>query len=129
MSGCLSHHLLLAPSGTSLVLAHLAHPSPLLLVPQDNKNEKDFGKACRQEVKNYEVNAAKDYRLNFRLKKACEDDVKAICKDTCSIHEGEVGGCCSRLCTGRGIWCYMQPTVSDAAALRRNVLDDETAVS
>jgi hypothetical protein len=64
--------------------------SPVTCPPQDKKTEKDFGKACRQEVKNYEVNAAKDYRLNFRLKKACEDDVELICKDTCSIHEGEV---------------------------------------
>jgi hypothetical protein len=75
---------------------------------QDKKNEKDFGKTCREEVKRYEVNAAKDYRLNFRLKKACEEDIKATCKDTCSIQEGEVGrgggaGAGRRRCCGRGL--------------------------
>jgi Golgi apparatus protein 1 len=59
---------------------------------QDNKEEKDFGKACLQEVKRYENLAAKDYRLNHRLNKECKDDVDKLCKDICRPKDGEVCG-------------------------------------
>jgi len=34
-----------------------------------------------------------DYRLNFRLDKACASDVDSLCKTVCSREEGQVCVC------------------------------------
>eukprot|EP00197_Chlamydomonas_leiostraca_P010927 CAMPEP_0202884756 /NCGR_PEP_ID=MMETSP1391-20130828/41312_1 /ASSEMBLY_ACC=CAM_ASM_000867 /TAXON_ID=1034604 /ORGANISM="Chlamydomonas leiostraca, Strain SAG 11-49" /LENGTH=982 /DNA_ID=CAMNT_0049567983 /DNA_START=167 /DNA_END=3115 /DNA_ORIENTATION=+ len=59
---------------------------------QDNKGEKDFGKACREEIEAYEEEISKDYRLNFRLKQNCAKDVQALCASVCSETDGNVCG-------------------------------------
>jgi len=59
---------------------------------QDNKYAKDFGKECKEEVREYETEAASDYRLNFRLDKACSADVEALCKTACNREEGQICG-------------------------------------
>ena len=60
------------------------------LTPQDKQGEKDFGSNCRDEVKRYENEISKDYRLNFRLRTACQTDVQALCPSTCSLNDGQV---------------------------------------
>lgn len=57
---------------------------------QDNKNKKDFGKACADEVKGYELEMSKDYRFNFRLHKACQKDVDKLCPGLCQAKDGSV---------------------------------------
>jgi hypothetical protein len=57
---------------------------------QEKKGGGGFGIRCKEEVARYEQRAAGDYRVNFRLKKGCEADVKALCKDTCRVEEGQV---------------------------------------
>eukprot|EP00879_Flechtneria_rotunda_P008992 GHRR01009415.1.p1 GENE.GHRR01009415.1~~GHRR01009415.1.p1 ORF type:complete len:539 (+),score=221.10 GHRR01009415.1:802-2418(+) len=59
---------------------------------QGKKNHKDFGKACRVEVQRYEQESAKDYRLNYKLYKACKADVGQVCKNACKLQEGEMCG-------------------------------------
>lgn len=59
---------------------------------QQNKDQKDFGKACRKEVAEYESQASQDYRLNFRLQKECKKDIEALCKDSCPGKSSEVRG-------------------------------------
>lgn len=41
-------------------------------------------------MQEYETDAASDYRLNFRLQKACAEDVESLCKDACTREEGQV---------------------------------------
>ncbi|KAG2452551.1 hypothetical protein HYH02_002788 [Chlamydomonas schloesseri] len=59
---------------------------------QDNKNAKDFGKACADEVKEYELEMSKDYRFNFRLHKACQKDVDKLCPGLCQANDGSPCG-------------------------------------
>lgn len=54
---------------------------------QHYKDQKEFGRACRREVQQYESSASQDYRLNFRLKKECKTDIDTLCKDAC--HPGK----------------------------------------
>ena len=68
---------------------------------QDAKTKKDFGKPCREEVAAYERESGKDYRLNFRLKTACKNDIGAICSDACGA---EPGG----MCGGRVMRCLSE---------------------
>ncbi len=46
--------------------------------PQDSKDKADFGKECRKEVSEYEKEAASDYRLNYRLAKNCEAQLRGL---------------------------------------------------
>lgn len=80
---------------------------------QDNKGNKDFGKACLAEVQRYEQLSAKDFRLNHRLSKLCRNDVAALCKDVCKVKEGDVCGGKVRHCLLGGscswcVWLYWQ---------------------
>jgi len=71
-------------------------------VPHDNalvisclsekKNEKDFGKACKKEVQEYEHEVSQDYRFNPRLKKSCDKDIKELCPGLCNENDGNVCG-------------------------------------
>ena len=45
-----------------------------------------------RQVRQYEVEAASDYRLNYRLAKACKADQAALCAGTCSAQDGQVCG-------------------------------------
>ncbi|KAG1658887.1 hypothetical protein FOA52_000675 [Chlamydomonas sp. UWO 241] len=68
---------------------------------QDAKYEKDFGKACRERVQEYEGEAAGDYRLNYRLAQACKSEVPRLCDGMCKAPED--GG--STLCGGTVLRC------------------------
>ncbi|KAF8068300.1 hypothetical protein HT031_001987 [Scenedesmus sp. PABB004] len=59
---------------------------------QENKGAKDFGRPCLKEVAAYEQGSAQDYRLNFRLRKACDKDISKLCKDVCSPKQDQVCG-------------------------------------
>lgn len=60
---------------------------------QDNKSQKDFGKACTDEIGSYEVEISKDYRFNFRLHKACQKEVDKLCPGLCQTNDGSVSTC------------------------------------
>jgi golgi apparatus protein 1 len=47
----------------------------------------DMSEDCKREVMADEVRTSQDYRLNFRLKKACEKDVSTLCADVCPAAE------------------------------------------
>ncbi|GFH23194.1 uncharacterized protein HaLaN_20773, partial [Haematococcus lacustris] len=82
---------------------------------QDNKNKKEFGKACKEELMAYEAEISKDYRLNYRLKKNCESDVKKICPNVCSTADGSV-------CGGKVLRCLTDNIESiNAEACRKEV--------
>jgi Golgi apparatus protein 1 len=59
---------------------------------QDNKEKKDFSKACKHEIELYESEISKDYRLNFRLNKNCQKDVQNLCANVCGSSDGNVRG-------------------------------------
>lgn len=59
---------------------------------QDNKSHKDFGKDCKDKVKEYELESASDYRFNYRLAKACKADIDTLCSDVCHAEQGQVCG-------------------------------------
>ncbi|GLI58992.1 hypothetical protein VaNZ11_000814 [Volvox africanus] len=59
---------------------------------QDNKGQKDFGKACNDEVSTYEAEISKDYRFNFRLHKACQKEVDKLCPGLCQANDGSPCG-------------------------------------
>jgi Golgi apparatus protein 1 len=44
-------------------------------------------------VQTYENEAATDYRLNYRLKKECREDIDNLCSDMCDVDEGQVSAC------------------------------------
>ncbi len=58
--------------------------------PQDHKDDADFGKECRSQVQEYEAQATSDYRLNYRLSKACKADIGDLCGDVCNSDDGTV---------------------------------------
>ncbi|GAX78146.1 hypothetical protein CEUSTIGMA_g5588.t1 [Chlamydomonas eustigma] len=68
---------------------------------QEHKYEKDFSKDCKEKVRSYEAEAASDYRLNYRLAKACKNDVKSLCSAACSAEEGQV-------CSGTVLRCLTE---------------------
>jgi Golgi apparatus protein 1 len=59
---------------------------------QDMKNEKNLGKPCQQEVLSYESEINKDYRLNYRLRTACQQDIQNLCPTVCQQSDGQVCG-------------------------------------
>lgn len=46
---------------------------------------------CTSQVREYEMEASQDYRLNYRLTKACKSDIDLLCQTTCKVDEGQVG--------------------------------------
>jgi hypothetical protein len=44
------------------------------------------------QVRQYEMEAASDYRLNYRLFKACKGEVDRLCPGSCKSEEGQVSG-------------------------------------
>jgi golgi apparatus protein 1 len=59
---------------------------------QDHKSEKDFSKGCREEVRSYEAEISKDYRLNYRLASQCAADIRSLCPALCPAMDGSVCG-------------------------------------
>eukprot|EP00270_Netrium_digitus_P010393 TRINITY_DN3221_c1_g1_i5.p1 TRINITY_DN3221_c1_g1~~TRINITY_DN3221_c1_g1_i5.p1 ORF type:complete len:932 (-),score=260.15 TRINITY_DN3221_c1_g1_i5:314-3109(-) len=50
---------------------------------QEKLNDADMGEECKKEVKRDEIRSAEDYRLNYRLNKACFNDVHELCLHAC----------------------------------------------
>lgn len=67
----------------------------------DHDEEADFSSECRNEVKRYEIRAGQDYRLNFRLNKACDVEIDRLCADVCSPFQGQA-------CGGTVLNCLME---------------------
>jgi len=63
--------------------------------------ETEMSDECRTEVKRHETRAAKDYRLNYRLNKACDLEIDRLCADVCSPFSGQA-------CEGTVIQCLTQ---------------------
>lgn len=63
--------------------------------------ETEMSEECRNEVKRHETRAAKDYRLNYRLNKACDLEIDRLCADVCSPFSGQA-------CEGTVIQCLTQ---------------------
>eukprot|EP01024_Parvocaulis_polyphysoides_P049908 TRINITY_DN4859_c0_g2_i4.p1 TRINITY_DN4859_c0_g2~~TRINITY_DN4859_c0_g2_i4.p1 ORF type:complete len:703 (+),score=133.40 TRINITY_DN4859_c0_g2_i4:438-2546(+) len=54
---------------------------------EDNMNHVEFSKECRIQM-NEEIRLqAEDYRLNFRLKTSCQNDINKICANMCKGDE------------------------------------------
>jgi hypothetical protein len=68
---------------------------------QENKGQKDFGKACLKEVTIYEQKSSQDYRFNFRLASQCKADIKALCSGICKPEQGQVRRCCGHRACAR----------------------------
>ena len=79
------------PSGNARVIQCLV----------DHDEAADFGTECRNEVKRYEIRAGQDYRLNFRLNKACDVEIDRLCADVCSPFQGQA-------CGGTVLNCLME---------------------
>jgi len=80
------------PSGNALQIKCL----------QENTGHADMSVACREEVERQEHRQTEDYRLNFRLNRACEYDVEELCPDVCSSMQGtSCGGTVLRCLTDK----------------------------
>ena len=68
---------------------------------QENKKESDFGSACKKEVEAYEQKASQDYRLNFRLRSACQGDIASLCGHLPCMKDDKVS---NQVCVGGHRW-------------------------
>lgn len=57
-----------------------------------------MGQECHQQVQRQTARAGTDYRLNFRLKEACSNDLVRLCPDSCKSTVNQV-------CGGRALQC------------------------
>lgn len=67
----------------------------------------DFGDRCRQAVEEHEARAASDYRLNYRLARACKQDIDRLCPNACGALERKTG------CGGSVLQCLSNFTHGD----------------
>lgn len=58
----------------------------------DHDEEPQFSSECREEVKRFEIRSGQDYRLHFRLNKACTAEIASLCADVCSPFQGQACG-------------------------------------
>jgi len=70
----------------------------------EKKNSKDFNKACKKEVEEYEHEVSQDYRFNPRLKKSCVDDIKELCPGLCTENDGNVSTANAQLGSCKCLW-------------------------
>eukprot|EP00899_Mesostigma_viride_P022799 jgi/Mesvir1/3703/Mv14989-RA.1 len=59
---------------------------------RDHVNDMEMSTECKAEVKRNEIRAAEDYRLNYRLNRACDVDIDVLCADVCSPFMGQACG-------------------------------------
>ena len=59
---------------------------------QRKVDDKAMGGACRKEVRKNVNRMAQDYRLNFRLHKACNSDIESLCEGSCPEQLTACGG-------------------------------------
>ena len=76
---------------------------------QDHLDDEDMSQECKAEVEQDQVRSNQDFRLNFRLSKACKKDIAALCIHECSTYLGQAcGGKVSVLLSGRSV-CGLHP--------------------
>jgi len=91
---------------------------------QENLDDPVVGRVCRLEVQKENQRQGTDYRLNFRLKQACEHDVARLCPDACvnatTTVVSETGvGTGPQACGGKALRCLtekLEDVQSDACA-------------
>jgi golgi apparatus protein 1 len=66
---------------------------------QEKVDDTQMGTECAAEVRKNMRHMATDYRLNYRLYKACNKDIEGLCSDVCE-HNSITGPC-----AGRGLRC------------------------
>lgn len=59
---------------------------------QKNVDDKAMGSDCRKEVRKNVNRMSQDYRLNFRLQKACDPDISSLCEGVCPNQMTACGG-------------------------------------
>eukprot|EP00898_Chlorokybus_atmophyticus_P007954 jgi/Chlat1/815/Chrsp104S01269 len=59
---------------------------------RDKVDDVEMSEECQAEVKRDEMMSAQDYRLNYRLTRACEMDIDELCSDVCQQFMGSCGG-------------------------------------
>jgi Golgi apparatus protein 1 len=59
---------------------------------RSHDSDEEMSTECKKEVKRDEIRSAQDYRLNFRLNKACDADIDALCFSACSPFMGQACG-------------------------------------
>jgi len=59
---------------------------------EEHLQEDDMSKSCKREVMRDQNKMARDYRLNYRLRTACESDIPRLCDNLCSTQAGAVCG-------------------------------------
>lgn len=88
---------------------------------QENKGQKEFGKACLKEITSYEQKSSQDYRFNFRLASQCKADIKSLCSGICKPEQGQVrhcGRCSVRQCFGCASLCAVWLLAVHVCAVR-----------
>ena len=68
---------------------------------QEHTEEPDMSTECKDEVTRDQIRSNQDYRLNFRLNKACQNDIELLCGDECSPFMGQA-------CGGRVLRCLVE---------------------
>ncbi|KIY98535.1 Golgi apparatus protein [Monoraphidium neglectum] len=59
---------------------------------QEHLDDEDMSRECKDEVTRDTNRAAQDYRLNWRLSKACEKDISGLCSGLCSANSNQPCG-------------------------------------
>eukprot|EP00850_Spirogloea_muscicola_P014522 SM000105S13867 [mRNA] locus=s105:179263:185692:- [translate_table: standard] len=69
---------------------------------QEKVEETEMGTECKEEVKRNELRSAQDYRLMYRLSKACYSDVQKLCLHACDKTS------VSDTCSGKVLKCLTE---------------------
>eukprot|EP00475_Leptophrys_vorax_P034698 TRINITY_DN5634_c2_g2_i3.p1 TRINITY_DN5634_c2_g2~~TRINITY_DN5634_c2_g2_i3.p1 ORF type:complete len:518 (-),score=31.75 TRINITY_DN5634_c2_g2_i3:238-1623(-) len=78
----------------------------ILTCLQDHIKDEDMGVACKKQLQADEERSAQDFRLNFRLNKACFEDVQHLCMEACDAkQDGLAGGPTGQPCGGLVLRC------------------------
>mmetsp|Transcript_65397 Transcript_65397/g.206659 ORF Transcript_65397/g.206659 Transcript_65397/m.206659 type:complete len:905 (-) Transcript_65397:279-2993(-) len=60
---------------------------------QEHDDSTDMSTECKSETKRQEIRSSEDFRLNYRLNRACDLDVEKLCKDACDSVDPNVPEC------------------------------------
>ncbi|GJP67904.1 hypothetical protein CLOP_g24662, partial [Closterium sp. NIES-67] len=84
---------------------------------QQHVGDEDMGERCKEEVKKDEERSAQDFRLNYKLNRACFSDVQHLCMHSCEPkNDSFVSGPTGDLCGGRVLQCLAGNASSIASA-------------
>lgn len=59
---------------------------------QQHLDEEDMSTECKSEIMRDQNRMAQDYRLNWRLNKACSADIQRLCGGKCDAQSGQTCG-------------------------------------